>query len=71
MLFRSGVESLATFAGPLVPKCAAARDYRVQGYLATTPRVHAEVIFRQPRRGPLILGRGRFAGLGLFIPGPA
>jgi CRISPR-associated protein Csb2 len=62
------VESVATFAGPLVPTSTAARDYRVQGYLSTTRRVHAEVIFRKPVSGPLIVGRGRFAGLGLFLP---
>jgi CRISPR-associated protein Csb2 len=62
------LESVATFAGPLVPKTESAHDYRVQGYLATTHRVHAEIIFRKPISGPLIIGRGRFAGLGLFIP---
>ena len=62
------LESVATFAGPLVPKSAVACDYRVQGYLSTTRRVHAEIIFRKPISGPLIVGRGRFAGLGLFIP---
>ncbi len=62
------LESVATFAGPLVPKCAAARDYRVQGYLTTTRRVHAELIFREPISGPLIVGRGRFTGFGLFVP---
>ena len=65
------LESVATFAGPLVPKCAPACDYRVHGYLTTTRRVHAEVIFRKPISGPLIVGRGRFAGFGLFIPGEA
>jgi CRISPR-associated protein Csb2 len=62
------LESLATFTGPLVPKSASACDYRVHGYLASTRRVHAELVFRKPISGPLIIGRGRFAGLGLFIP---
>jgi CRISPR-associated protein Csb2 len=62
------LESVATFTGPLVPKSVPARDYRVQGYLTTTRRVHAEIIFRKPISGPLIVGRGRFAGFGLFIP---
>jgi CRISPR-associated protein Csb2 len=62
------IESLATFSGPIVPTAQRARDYHVQGYLATTPRVHAEVIFRQQVAGPLVIGRGRFTGLGLFVP---
>jgi CRISPR-associated protein Csb2 len=62
------LDSLAAFTGPVVPTAQPARAYRVQGYLASTPRVHAEVIFRSQVRGPLIVGRGRYTGFGLFIP---
>lgn len=31
-------------------------------------RVHAEIIFDEPVRGPLILGAGRYVGLGLCRP---
>ncbi len=62
------VESVATFTGPIVPTALPARSYRVQGYLSTTPRVHAEVIFRSPIQGPLVVGRGRFTGFGLLVP---
>jgi len=62
------IETLATYAGPIVPKCPPAPQFRVAGYLATTRRVHAEIIFRVPIKGPLIVGRGRFAGFGLMIP---
>lgn len=31
-------------------------------------RVHAELLFDEPVRGPLLLGAGRFFGLGLFRP---
>jgi CRISPR-associated protein Csb2 len=62
------IESVAAFTGPVVPTAQPARAYRVQGYLATTPRVHAEVIFRRTLAGPLVLGRGRFTGFGLLIP---
>jgi CRISPR-associated protein Csb2 len=31
-------------------------------------QVHAEVVFRRPVRGPLLVGRGRFRGYGLFRP---
>jgi CRISPR-associated protein Csb2 len=62
------IESVAAFTGPVVPTAQPARAYRVQGYLSTTPRVHAEVIFRRSLGGPLVLGRGRFTGFGLLIP---
>jgi CRISPR-associated protein Csb2 len=62
------IESLAVFTGPIVPTACRALDYRVQGYLATTPRIHAEIVFRRPIRGPLVAGRGRFSGFGLFMP---
>jgi CRISPR-associated protein Csb2 len=62
------IESVAAFTGPTVPTSQPACAYRVQGYLATTPRIHAEVIFRRPVAGPLVLGRGRFTGFGLVIP---
>jgi CRISPR-associated protein Csb2 len=67
--FRSeDIERVAAFTGPLVPTALPARAYRVQGYLKTTPRIHAEIIFRRRVTGPLVLGRGRFAGFGLAIP---
>lgn len=62
------IESVATYAGPIVPKTVPARSYHVQGYLSTSGRVHAEIIFRKPINGPLVIGRGRFAGFGLFVP---
>lgn len=62
------VESVATFTGPIIPHTEAAIAYRVQRYLRTTPRCHAEILFRYPVQGPLVVGRGRFAGLGLMMP---
>lgn len=62
------IASVAAFTGPVVPTAQPARAYRVQGYLDATPRHHAEIIFRRPVAGPLVLGRGRFAGFGLMIP---
>ena len=62
------LESLAVFTSPIVPTACRALDYRVQGYLAETPRIHAEVVFRRQMRGPLVVGRGRFSGFGLFMP---
>jgi CRISPR-associated protein Csb2 len=62
------IESVATFSGPLVPKCPAAREFRVADYLSTTRRIHAEIIFRKAITGPLVVGRGRFAGFGILLP---
>jgi CRISPR-associated protein Csb2 len=64
------IESIATFSGPIVPKTAHALDYRIEkdSYLAQTPRYHAEVIFRRPVEGALVIGRGRHSGFGLMIP---
>jgi len=62
------IESVATFSGPLVPQCPAAREFRVADYLSTTRRIHAEIIFRVPIKGPLVVGRGRFAGFGILFP---
>jgi CRISPR-associated protein Csb2 len=62
------IESVATFSGPLVPKCPAAREFRVADYLSTTRRIHAEIIFRKAITGPLVVGRGRFAGFGVMLP---
>lgn len=62
------IQSVAAFTGPVVPTAQTARAYRVQGYLSTTPRLHAEVIFRRQFAGPVVLGRGRFTGFGLLIP---
>jgi len=35
----------------------------VEGYVA-----HAELLFPEPVRGPVLLGRGRYLGLGFFLP---
>lgn len=64
------IESIAAFSGPIVPRTFHALDYRIDknSYLAQTPRYHAEVIFRRPVEGALVIGRGRHCGFGLMIP---
>lgn len=64
------IESIAAFGGPIVAKTVRALDYRIdrQSYLAQTPRYHAEVVFKQPIEGALIIGRGRHSGFGLMTP---
>jgi len=67
---QNDIESIATFSGPIVPKTLRPLDYRIEktSYLAQTPRYHAEVIFRRPVEGALVIGRGRHYGFGLMIP---
>jgi CRISPR-associated protein Csb2 len=64
------IESVAAFSGPVMPKTVHALDYRIEknSYLAQTPRYHAEVIFKRPVSGPLVVGRGRYSGFGLMMP---
>jgi CRISPR-associated protein Csb2 len=35
-------------------------------WLAGRPKLHAEIVFDEPRAGPILIGDGRFLGLGLF-----
>lgn len=35
-------------------------------WLAGRPRLHAEILFDEPQPGPILIGDGRFLGLGLF-----
>lgn len=64
------IESVAVFRRPLVPKTFRAVDYKIaeNDYLSESPRYHAEIIFKRPVRGVLVVGRGRHAGFGLMMP---
>ncbi|MGE0129720.1 MAG: type I-U CRISPR-associated protein Csb2 [Blastocatellales bacterium] len=64
------IESVAAFTGPIVQKTIHPLDYQIEknSYLAQTPRYHAEVIFKRPVEGVLVIGRGRHSGFGLMIP---
>lgn len=64
------IESVAAFSGPIVQKTVHPLDYQIEkdSYLAQTPRYHAEVIFKRPVEGVLVVGRGRHCGFGLLIP---
>jgi CRISPR-associated protein Csb2 len=64
----AAIESVAVYRGPLVPKTFRPMDYRLSGRLNENPRYHAEVIFKRPVSGCLIIGRGRHTGLGLMMP---
>lgn len=45
-----------------------AGQYRIAGYLRQSPRFHIRVALREPVPGPIIVGRGRYMGLGLLRP---
>lgn len=56
---------------PLLPGAQHVRDFLPwPGRPGRTPRVrvHADIRFEAPVRGPLLLGAGRFFGLGLCLP---
>lgn len=46
----------------------AGRFYMQRGSRSASPRVHATLFFSEPVQGPILLGRGRFFGFGLFRP---
>jgi CRISPR-associated protein Csb2 len=60
--------------GPHQPRADARwqlpHDSEGRCWLAGKARVHAEIVFATERRGPLIIGDGRYLGLGLMTPGP-
>jgi CRISPR-associated protein Csb2 len=39
--------------------------WRLPASLANRPLIHAEIYFSEPVEGPLLLGAGRFLGMGL------
>jgi len=52
----------------LVPGAPPARQFPPYPPGSPSPRVHAVLAFRDPVAGPVLLGRGRYRGLGLFLP---
>lgn len=62
------IESVAIYRGPIVPNTFRPMDYHLSGYLNENPRYHAEIIFKRPVSGYLVIGRGRHVGFGLMMP---
>lgn len=62
------IESISVSKSPLVPKTRHAFFYKPSKRLNDSPRFHAEIIFKKPVAGSLVVGRGRFAGFGLLMP---
>lgn len=52
---------------PWQPAAVPAPSYKGHG-LPDGLRIHVEATFEQPLRGPLLVGRGRYFGVGLFAP---
>ena len=64
-------DSVEVSLAPLLPGAQHVRDFRPwPGRPGRTPRVrvHADIHFEVPVRGPLLLGAGRYFGLGLCLP---
>ena len=53
-------------AGP--PLAGAPPGGALRGEVPPGMRVHSRLRFEQPIRGPVLVGRGRFRGVGLFLP---
>jgi CRISPR-associated protein Csb2 len=64
----NAIESVAIYRGPIIPKTYRPMDYRLSDYLDENPRYHAEIIFKRPVSGCLVIGRGRHVGFGLMMP---
>lgn len=63
--------SVEVSLAPLLPGAQHVRDFLPwPGRAGRTPRVrvHADIQFAEPVRGPLLLGAGRYFGLGLCLP---
>jgi CRISPR-associated protein Csb2 len=60
------IESMAFQGGPFWPGTGHAREMRVPKHLDGYPRLHVQVRFREPVRGPVLAGIGRHYGIGLF-----
>jgi CRISPR-associated protein Csb2 len=64
--FTEQLVRVEVLAGPAVRGGVLVSD--LQGEIPPGRRVHARIEFAKPVRGPLVAGRGRFRGIGLFLP---
>jgi CRISPR-associated protein Csb2 len=51
---------------PIFPGAERAGCYRVPEYLRQFSKTHAIITFSEPVVGPLVIGAGRYIGLGLM-----
>lgn len=64
--YTTPVEEITLQAEPVFPGQERAGAYRVPVHLKAYPRTHALITFAEPVSGPVAIGGGRFAGLGLL-----
>jgi CRISPR-associated protein Csb2 len=62
------IETITAFRGSLLPTSEHPKNYQVGDYLASRPRVHLEIRFKSEQSGPMLIGKGRYVGLGLMVP---
>lgn len=60
--------SIEVIRGSAIAGVPLARHYRVNDYLAETPRLHVRVTFDRLVAGPVAVGGGRHVGFGLLWP---
>jgi CRISPR-associated protein Csb2 len=51
---------------PIFPGAERAVRYRVPEYLGQFTRTHAIITFSEPIVGPIVIGAGRYVGLGVM-----
>lgn len=62
----SAIAELTLRKAPFWPGSQHPRQYALPSYLKGLPSWHLRIVFREPIPGPLAIGAGRHAGLGLF-----
>jgi CRISPR-associated protein Csb2 len=62
------IESLEFASGGHIAGVHVPSQYRANGYLGETPKLHVRVTFDRPIAGPLAIGRGRHVGFGVLWP---
>jgi len=65
----SAIAELTLRKAPFWPSSQNPRQYARPTYLKGLPGWHARLVFQQPIVGPITIGAGRHAGLGLFAAG--
>jgi CRISPR-associated protein Csb2 len=64
----ASIESIEVVAGGPLAGVHIATQYRANGYLGETPKLHVRVTFDRPIAGPIAIGRGRHVGFGVLWP---
>lgn len=64
----ASIESIEVVAAGPLSGVHIATQYRANGYLGETPKLHVRVTFDREIGGPLAIGRGRHVGFGLLWP---